>query len=85
MESVLVVFWGGEAVGEITEVCTETFHLSGRWKPRDSRKVKSFLRCFEVEDPEVVVGLGDASPWMKGRMYEAPDEFIDVNIIPDSA
>lgn len=81
MGSSLVVFWDGEAVGEMSEVWTETFHLSGRWTPRDSQKTISFLRCFEVPDSEVLVNLGDSTAWMEGRMYEAPSEYIEVNII----
>ncbi len=80
--SSLVVFWAGEAVGEVSEVETETFHLSGRWAPRDSPVVRDFLRCFETETSEVLVGLGGVAPKMRGCIYDAPGEFIEINIIP---
>jgi hypothetical protein len=82
--SSIVVFWDGEAVGEMSEIWTETFHLSGRWAPRDSPKTLSFLRCFEAPDPEVLVDLGDSTNCMKGRMYEEPTDFIEINIIPSA-
>lgn len=82
MGSSLVIYWDGEAVGEMSEVWTETFHLSGRWTPRDSPKTMNFLRCFDIPNPEVLVDLGDSTTWMKGRIYEVPSDFIEVNIIP---
>ncbi len=39
--STFVVFWAGEAVGEMSEVRTETFHLSGLSAPRDSPGVQT--------------------------------------------
>lgn len=83
MEKPLLVFWKGEVVGEIHELEAEMFHLSGRWVPRESPRVTDFIQCFEVEEPEVIVGLGvGAAPSQTGVVYLAPSEFIELNIIP---
>ena len=69
-------------MGTISEIRTDTFHISGRWAPADSPNLEAFLSCFESDDEGVCIGLGDDRPTMQARAYEKPDDYFDVNIVP---
>ncbi len=77
-----IVYWKGMPVGNIEDIDIETFHVSGKWKSHEVEETKKFLQCFKNDNPEVIVELDNGLSRLKGRLYEAPDDYIELNLIP---
>ncbi len=84
MGSQMEVYCEGRLLGYITEVEIDMYRVCGDWTaktPLDAKWLSSALDNAGDEGLEVWIGK---EPRLRARIYEVPDELIELVLVPTS-